>query len=702
MKKRAVSLLLCLVMLLPLVLTSCGNNNDPDDTTEPTNTYVKPATLNFYIIGDKVNEEEAAKMQALFNERAKALFKTQVEFVFCTEEEYETKVKADLEAAAAMEGKTAAEKFEESEVVTSVDELNFVEELYPEIYDNQVDILLITSRDMYSDLLGNHHLADLSDLLKTEHRDITQRVNTNLLNGAKEGSSMYGIPNNVLIGSYKYVLVNKEMAYQLQYASKKESFYTEVDRKQVLDYAALLQLARQIQACKDETDPDSELYTIRESLKSTLGVSELFPMQSTFDYPTVTFFPKENENTLLGVIYSANDTYGSVVRLDNVLANDSYRNHLALMLEAKNEGFYPTTPSLAPVDSAYGIMYLEGSYADRFAYEDDYFVFEVDQPRLEDEDPFKAMFAVSAYSASVSRSLQIISSLIADESGELRNILQYGVEGVHYTVNPVSGLLTRTQTGRTKYLMNANYTGNMVTAIPCPEDGRDASYTTYFKLQNDSATRNPLYGRTPEEQWEDTKLAMAEIKFCEAMAEAIKTDINALPETNDIFSGLSNSLIAAKRSELIAGISEDWDRSTLRDYWYYIAAGFDPTKAYDTPPTIPTSVSGAIGQRMRALYDTAESEAEAFLESAATLAEQYMDRALACETKAELDSVCAEIEALRNDKVNGKYFYADRTATWGSNNFIGVLVEEYDGETCRFSLAGALLLWWGSQVIGGR
>ena len=68
MKKRVLALLLCLLMVLPMMLTSCDNSDNPDNTTkEEESVYVKPATLNFYIVGEAVSDSAAAAMQEAFS-----------------------------------------------------------------------------------------------------------------------------------------------------------------------------------------------------------------------------------------------------------------------------------------------------------------------------------------------------------------------------------------------------------------------------------------------------------------------------------------------------------------------------------------------------------------------------------------------------------------------------------------------------------
>ena len=74
------------------------------------------------------------------------------------------------------------------------------------------------------------------------------------------------------------------------------------------------------------------------------------------------------------------------------------------------------------------------------------------------------MFAIGRSTKSVERCLDIL--LLINTNKEFRNILQYGVEGVHYTqyrdvVTPITG-----EKEETKYFMDMKYTGNMFILNP--------------------------------------------------------------------------------------------------------------------------------------------------------------------------------------------------------------------------------------------
>ena len=80
------------------------------------------------------------------------------------------------------------------------------------------------------------------------------------------------------------------------------------------------------------------------------------------------------------------------------------------------------------------------------------------------KDYCDSMFAIGRSTKSVERCLDIL--LLINTNKEFRNILQYGVEGVHYTqyrdvVTPITG-----EKEETKYFMDMKYTGNMFILNP--------------------------------------------------------------------------------------------------------------------------------------------------------------------------------------------------------------------------------------------
>ena len=681
MKKRVLSFLLCVLMVLPLALTSCTLfGGDPDNTTtkpEEEDIYVKPATLNFHIIADQIpSADDQASVEAAFNKISKELYKTQVHFVYHTADKYKEELMATLAAAKEVGGQSASSKFENSEVVTSLNDVNIPIEIYPEIANNQVDIVLINSKELYSELRSERYLTEISGELNSNFTDIKQSVNSHLINGAMEGSSMYAVPNNILIGEYKLVLIHKEMAYLSSYLQR-EDFLTD---KGTIDYSELRKFAATLQGFKNANDP------VYDDIRQALGVDVIYPMEATFDYPTISYFPKATTpegsteptypNTLLGVIYPFNATKGSSITLTNIFENTDFINHHSLMIEASENGYCPTAASADSV--AYGIRYTTSSFDQIGVLEKDYIVLEADAPRLNDEAAFNAMFAVTKYSASTERSLEIIQALVAGKDPEevaLRNILQYGVEGVHYTKDKDTNNVT--YDASTTYMMNVNYTGNLVTAYPCKDAGRDVTFSEYFKEQNSNSTLNPLHGVTTDILWDRVVDFMINSYTTKKMVEEMKAEFEAYPipdekaNKKDVHPSLAaifgttitDEAEIAGAKTLVDGIenvkvstfypraefSEAYNR--LYQYWLDVRAGIDPN-AEKTENSLQASAEtkAALNADIKKIEDEAKAAAIEFCKNAAVAAESLWNESLECDTLAEFEAFIERVKKIKSGK----------------------------------------------------
>jgi hypothetical protein len=97
------------------------------------------------------------------------------------------------------------------------------------------------------------------------------------------------------------------------------------------------------------------------------------------------------------------------------------------------------------------------------------------------------MFAVSAYTSNLTKSMQVITLLNTDE--EFRNLFLYGIEGTNYNRN-ADGSVTATRNN--KYKMDISKTGNEFLAY-VPE-GTNLELWEYAKQQNRESLVNPLLG----------------------------------------------------------------------------------------------------------------------------------------------------------------------------------------------------------------
>ena len=274
MNKRIISLILAFLMLSTFLFTGCDALMGGGEDTEVGSGMIDEAsnsamTLSMYIVcAEEVSEETARLVENAFNNITKANFKTQVKLHFATYDEYYEKIEnvvksneeyAELEkeAASALKAARKAAKaegvvtdeawfdafyeqhpdyaqFRETEELTGEDttaeqtELVTIEGIdnsytlsqvkYPDEKPAQIDILWIDSYERYVDFIEREMIQRLDSELSGASKKLNEYINNELLTWAKWSTSgTYGIPNNVIIGEYTYLLVNKELAEKYSY-----------------------------------------------------------------------------------------------------------------------------------------------------------------------------------------------------------------------------------------------------------------------------------------------------------------------------------------------------------------------------------------------------------------------------------------------------------------------------------------------------
>ncbi len=121
-----------------------------------------------------------------------------------------------------------------------------------------------------------------------------------------------------------------------------------------------------------------------------------------------------------------------------------------------------------------------------------YYVVVAEYPVATEDELYGNMYAVYSNSNYLSRAMKVITYL--NTNSEMRDLLQYGVEGYHYERND-DGTVTRLSHDDTygTYYMDIKRTGNCFIASPTAEDG-GADAWTYAKIQNNESLINPLLG----------------------------------------------------------------------------------------------------------------------------------------------------------------------------------------------------------------
>lgn len=478
MKTKLLCLLLTLLMLLPAVV-ACGGGTEVDINSN-VDTTRSPVTLNMWIVTEEETTLEAQKaVEAAFNDITETEYTTHVNLIYCTEAEY----KAALDSKfVEVDGRPAGTVFKPSnKIETMVDEEGMTVLKYPEANKYQMDIVLILGKDMLEEYVAEGRLNVLNDSLNGTFKTIRTYVYNDILNNSAIGDNYYAVPNNNVIGNYTYLLVNKEMADKYYFTASDFTAFGQTDAK-----GQKLPVAKLIDAIAENED-----------------LSKIAPLYGMAEYPLAKYWSQDGSASILATLYpDASAQVGVGVTVTNIFneRNAEYRSFMREMIYCKENGY------LLDGQETFGVAVMEGDYTLPREYADDYYISVLDYPRVDDADIFDSMFAVTNYTASLSRSMEIINALTC--KSELRNVLQYGVEGLHYELNDDGAVVRKNDNPDNIYRMNINYTGNVLMAYP--EEGMDLDVWKDVIAQNQQSMLAVTMGSNAFMSQVDKK-AMAEM-----------------------------------------------------------------------------------------------------------------------------------------------------------------------------------------------
>ena len=155
--------------------------------------------------------------------------------------------------------------------------------------------------------------------------------------------------------------------------------------------------------------------------------------------------------SLLASYIGSDVTLGDYAKMDSAFSIPEFTDHMLLMQKCEDNGWFAKNPENT---EDFGVGIVTGSYESMAKYSDKYEVVVLSYPTLDNEDVYDSMFAVTSYTADIDRSLEVLTLIYTDV--EAKNILQYGVEGVHYEFDDDGNFVVISD----KYCMNNNYTGN--------------------------------------------------------------------------------------------------------------------------------------------------------------------------------------------------------------------------------------------------
>lgn len=512
MKKRVISLLLSLVMLISACaccLTACSpeDKTEKEDGSSATNKKNAPATLVMWCVTesagtldengqpvfDEATQEQMDDVVKKLTEITQSKLKTKLIVKYFTLEQYFEKLEEafawqEEEAIRKEEAKkndknnNKGEKPKDEEVEEEEEEeddgkIQYDEDgnpiidttKYPQLTEDemkyQVDILYLSGYDKYTEYVANEWLASLNSELTGDAKKISNFVPSALLNAVRHKGNAYAVPNNNVIGEYTYMLINKELFDKYYYTASLS------DVRSVVDLAAFLE---------DVALYEKDVLPINGEVNDCMGtIAHYWDIDPETSQLT-------GEFSVLGYAYEKTDKINRgdvVLKFDSLLANQTYQNALKNLMEFQYRDYFGTPEE----GQTCAVSFVTGDATEAADYKDDHYVVVVDFPRATDEDIYGNMFAVSKYSTDVNRAMKVITLLNTDAT--FRNLFQYGIENVNYTLN-LDGSVTATRGNH--YLMDIAKTGNEFLAY-VPE-GTDLEIWESAKLQNREATVDPLLG----------------------------------------------------------------------------------------------------------------------------------------------------------------------------------------------------------------
>ena len=478
MKKRFISMALCMLMLVTAVVTSaCDKDDEPEGTlTIEGGTSARPMTVSLWgIKGEGTTDEAIAEVEAAMSKITEAKFNTAIDLILLEEDEYEKKLteymddiqagidkKKEEEAArkqAEKEAKARGETLapETTEPVESdtaeetiLDEYGLPATLYPEVADDQLDIFLITDYDMLEALNEKKVLSSLDDELNGESKLIRSYVHSTFLSAGKMNGKTVAIINQQTVGDYTYMLVNKELLAK---------YYWDIDNITSLDtaYQFILDVKR--------SEPDYQPF-----------VGDISPIN-------IEYYSPDGQTTVFGSMLAPDAVYGDDFAPDKLLNNKLWLKH---MKAQHLLSYYDCIGSETfTAEDKFGVGIMKGKAEDVAAFEEDYHVVTLQAPQGTADNLYNGMFAVSIYTKNLQRSMEIITYL--NTNAEFRDVFGHGVEGVHYKLNENGGITKLTD----DYNVKLEYTGNCF--ITYPLNGEPKTYWDTYEQHNVELVLSPFF-----------------------------------------------------------------------------------------------------------------------------------------------------------------------------------------------------------------
>ena len=543
MKRRLLSLLLVLVMLLGSCVLCFTGCTAPEEEGKEENKNVNVATtlVMWCVTEEGTNDAQAQAVAQAMSDLTQSQFKTKLLVKYLTMDEYYEKLEA---AMTQLEADRGAEKTKPTipstpgaDATTSEQTGNKKGEVmldengdpiidttvYPDVKDYQVDILYISGYDKYTQYVAKKWLSSLNAELSGSSKEINSYVPSALLGAVRHNGTTYAIPNNNVIGEYTYMLVDKQLYDKYYYTAEADDLHSVVDLADFLE---------DIVTYEKDVLPINGDVNYCMSLIANYWDIDPATLKVTGDFSVVGYAYKDTDKINRGDI---------VLKFDSLLTDATYRNALTNLMDFKFKGYFGT----AAEGQRSAVSFVKGDAATATQYEDDYYVVVVDYPRASNEDLYENMFAVSAFTSSLSKSMQIVTWL--NTNAQFRNLFQYGIENVNYTLNSDGTVSMLRSNG---YHMDLSKTGNeFIAYVP---EGTNVKVWEYAKQQNREAMIDPLLGFSMSSELIDQSEALATDKDQEDEYVIETLDVELLTYLSELSDRVWADIQACENTEELA------------------------------------------------------------------------------------------------------------------------------------------------------
>ncbi len=457
MKSKLTALCLVVLMLFTMfAMTSCG-----DDTTDLNENVIEPMTITLYSIkGDTTTDESVAQVEKALNRITRNLYNTNLKLVLYTEAEYDAKLAQQMQKA---QQSAASTPFNpninnDQKVYETVEVDGFVEYVYPDVKEGQLDIFLVRDKDTYQRFVKNGALSNLTGLLdSTKFNGIKSHVNASIMDAMKVNGGYYAVPNNHLMGSATYLLLDRAAMDALGFDAQ--------------TMTSLSALSGYLQALKADATYAGYTPLLNCAEPSTASVAN---------------------GTMIGTVLTSDKA--AAANVPTLLLDDAdYVSYLAAKQAYEQMG-YLANGAFDGTQNV-GATFVSGiPGAVEALYGDKYYTVRYSAYTASEEELYSSMYVVSKYCVNSSRCVEVLSQLTLNE--EFRNIFQYGIEGTHYTVDDNTKDIIPSGNS---YVMNPLYTGNEYLLYDCIN--MDAGYRALREERTYAQTKAILGDLCQDDEW---------------------------------------------------------------------------------------------------------------------------------------------------------------------------------------------------------